>query len=51
LVPLPGLPELIFFAFDLLDVGDPAFFQDNHLQQVGVHDGHGQDIMLFAFEF
>ena len=38
------------FAFDLFHVGNAAFFECNHLQQVRVHDGHAEDLVLFTFE-
>jgi hypothetical protein len=37
-------------AFYLVDIGDPGAFQCNHLKQVGIHDGHGQNVMLLPFE-
>ena len=38
-------------ALDLFDVGDAAFFQSDDLKQIGIHDGHGQNVVLFPFEF
>jgi hypothetical protein len=37
-------------SFDLLQTGDAARFQGNDLKQVGIHDGHAQNIVLFALE-
>ena len=37
-----------FAALDLFNVGNTAFFQGNHLQQVGIHNRHGQDVVTFC---
>ncbi|VTR69250.1 hypothetical protein DESC_730130 [Desulfosarcina cetonica] len=37
-------------ADDLLDVGDPAVFQDDDLHEVRIHQGHGENVVFFTVE-
>jgi hypothetical protein len=38
-------------ALDLFDVGDAAGLEGDHLQQIGIHDRHGENVVLLAAEF
>ena len=48
--PAAGTAGTDLLTFDFFDVGDTTRFQSDHLQQIWIHDGHGENLVLLPLE-